>query len=149
MVDYDALCQALAANLASIDGLQESAYLLANPTPPSAEVQVGRTMYDQAMHRGVDNVTLIVRAFVAFSSDVGASKRIRTFLASDGPTSIKAAIESDLTLGGLADDLWVKECTGEKGFLREIAAGSSGRGSAQGPLLGAEWTVEVLLNGGG
>jgi hypothetical protein len=145
MADYVALCEALASNLATIDGLQESAYLLSNPTPPAAEVQVGETEYDKAMHRGLDTVMLTVRVFVAFASDIGAQKRLRAMLATDGTASVKAAIESDRTLGGQAEDLRVTKCTGERGFLREIGGGTSGRGSTQGALLGAEWTVEVLL----
>lgn len=145
MADYELLAEALAANLSSIVGLQESAYLLSNPTPPAAEVQVAETEYDLAMGRGLDKAMFTVRVFVAMSSDIGAQKKLRAMMASSGDTSVKAALESDRRLGGLAQDSRVTKCSGEKGFLREVA-GTAGRGSAQGPLLGAEWTVEVLID---
>ena len=143
--DITAICEGLAANLATIDNLQESAYLLANPTPPAAEIEPGPVKYDRAMQRGLDELQFLVRVFVGFTSDIGTQKRLYRMLASTGDDSIKAAIESDTTLGGLVDDTWVRDCTGLKQFVREVTAG--GRGSAQGPLLGAEWTVQVLVTG--
>lgn len=147
MPDYQALCEALAANLADIPGLQESSTMLSNPTPPAAEVTVGETEYDKAFGRGLDYVSFTVRVFVGFTSDQGAFHRIRGFMASSGPMSIKAAVESDRTLGGLAQDLRVTKCSGEKGFLREMGSGASGRGATGGPLIGAEWTVQVFVEG--
>lgn len=146
MADYQALCDALASNLADIPGLQESSVMLSNPTPPAAEVTIGPTKYDLAFGRGLDEIQLIVRVFVGFTSDIGAFKRIREFMASSGEMSIKAAIESDRQLGDLAQDLRVTDCSGEKGFLREIVS-NAGRGSSQGPLIGAEWTVQVFVEG--
>lgn len=146
MADPALLRAGLAANLATIDGLQENAYLLTNPTPPAAEIEPAPIEYDLAMQRGLDKWQFIVRVFVGMTSDVGAQKRLDTFMQSDGDTSIKAALESDPTLGGAADDLIVTKCSGYKIFAREIAT-ASGRGSAGGPLLGAEWTVEVYAEG--
>lgn len=146
MADYDLIANALADSLSGITGVQESAYLLGNPTPPAAEVQFGDTEYDQAFGRGHDRVLAIVRVFVGFSSDIGSFKRLRPMMNNSGSESVKAAIEADRTLGGLVQSLRVTKMTGEKGFLREVT-GKAGRGSAQGPLLGAEWTVEMLVPG--
>lgn len=145
--DIAALCEALAANLSGIAGVQESAYLLANPTPPAAEIQPGKITYDRAFGRGTDEILFLVRVFVGMTSDIGAQKRLYTMLAAAGPDSIKAAIESDPTLGGRVDDLWVRECSGPKLFVREISSPKGGRGSVSGPLIGAEWTVQVLATG--
>lgn len=143
MADLDQLATAIATNLAAVTGIQISSHLLSNPTPPSAEIVVGETDYDLTMQRGGDKIIFTVRGFVSFTSDIGSSTLLRTWMATTGSSSFKAAIESDRTLGGHAATLRVTKCSGEKGFLREVH-GTAGRGSAQGPLLGAEWTVEVL-----
>ena len=54
MASLTDLREGLAATLASITGLQQSAYLLSNPTPPTAEVQPGPVDYDLTMKRGLD-----------------------------------------------------------------------------------------------
>lgn len=146
-MDLAAVREALAASLSSIAGLQESPYLLTNPTPPAAQIVIGRINYDRAMHRGLDEWNFIVRVFVALATDRGAQAKLDTFLQPSGPTSIKAALEADLTLGGLVDDLWVSQCDGEIIFARE-ALTQAGRGSVSGPLLGAEWHVTVYATGG-
>lgn len=127
----------LATNLAGVTGLAESPYLLSNPTPPACEIQPGPIEYDQAFRRGLDRWTLTVRVFVGPSSDIGAQKRLDTMLAPAGTDSIKAALESDRTLGGMVDDLQVTRCEGYRVFVREGAPS----------VLGAEWTVVVLAEG--
>lgn len=129
--------EGLAANLAAIDGCQVSAYMLSNPTPPTVHVYPGDIDYDLAMHRGLDKWTLTVQAFVGMVSDQGAQVKLDAFLAPSGATSVKAAVESDKTLGGLVSDLQVVSCSGYRVYARESG----------GPVLGAEWTVEVLASG--
>jgi hypothetical protein len=143
--DLTAIREGLAANIAGLTGIQTSAYLLANPTPPAAEIEPGPIDYDKAFARGLDDWRFLVRVFVGLTSDIGAQKRLDVFLAPSGVNSIKAAIESDPQLGGACDDLRVMKCTGYKLFVREVT--SAGRGSPLGPLIGAEWTVQVLAEG--
>jgi hypothetical protein len=137
MASLTDLREALASNLAAIDGLQESAYVLANPTPPAAEVVPAPIEYDKAMGRGLDKWTFLVRVLVGLTSDIGAQKRLDKMLASAGPDSVKAALETDPTLGGAADDLIVTRCSGYRTFKREGGT----------LLLGAEWTTEVYASG--
>lgn len=146
MTDIAALRAGLSANLDPVAGLQNSAYLLTNPTPPAAEIEPAKIEYDLTMQRGMDRWLFIVRVFVGFSSDLGAQHKLDAFMASSGAQSIKAAIESDSQLGGAAFDLRVTECSGYKVFVREIS-GMAGRGSAGGPMIGCEWTVEVFAEG--
>ncbi|MBX5461640.1 MAG: hypothetical protein IRZ28_11190 [Steroidobacteraceae bacterium] len=127
----------LAANLAPIPGLQESPWLLSNPTPPAAEIQPDEVDYDQALGRGLDRWRFTVRVFAGFTSDVGAQKLLDLMLAPSGPRSVKAALESDCTLGGKVDDLRVTRCSGYRLYGRD--GGPS--------VLGAEWQVEVLVAG--
>lgn len=134
MASFTDIREALAANLASVTGLQENAYVLSQPTPPAAEVMPAPIEYDRAFGRGLDRLNFIVRVFVGFTQDIGAQKRLDSMLASTGAASIKTALESDKTLGGLVDDLHV---TGTSGYQLFSRAGSA-------PVLGAEWQVTIL-----
>lgn len=134
MADYTAIREALAANLTAVTGLQETPYMLSRPTPPVAEVVPGPIEYDQTYGRGEDELRFTVRVMVGKVTDRGSQKRLDRMLAPTGTDSIKTAVESNPTLGGLIDDLHVTGASGYRQFRRE---GGS-------PLLGAEWTVRVL-----
>lgn len=124
--------EALASNLdEGTEDFQVSAYLLGSPTPPAIEIMPGKLVFDKASSRGLDEWLLTVRAFVGTTTDKGAQKRLDSLISGQG---LKAAAESDRTLGGLVNDLHVTECSGYRIYKRE--------GSA--PVLGAEWTVRVL-----
>lgn len=129
--------EGLAANLSAIPGCQVSAYMLANPTPPTIHLFPADINYDQTMGRGHDQWMFTVQAFVGSVSDIGSQKKLDEMLAPAGASSVKAAIESDLTLGGTADDLRVTTCSGYRELRRE----------GGGPVLLAEWSVEVLVSG--
>ena len=126
---------AIATALRAIPGLQATPYVLANPTPPSAHVARGEVTYDQAMQGGVHTWVYRVQAFVALTSDIGAAALLDTYLSPDGAYSIKAAIETDTSLGGVVADLHVTSATGEQVFVRDQG----------GSVLGSEWTVQVWL----
>jgi len=104
--------EGLAANLAALNGFQVSAYTLSNPTPPAIQVLPGEITYDLAMHRGLDEVVMLVQAFVALSSDIGSQKRLDELLDPTGADSLKTAVESDKTLGGLVGSVHVTDATG-------------------------------------
>jgi hypothetical protein len=86
------LREALAVNLSAIPDVQVSAYILANPTPPTLQIVPGGVVYDQAMGRGHDDVTFTVQAIVALTTDVGGQKRLDRFVENLAPYSVKAAI---------------------------------------------------------
>lgn len=135
MADMQDLREALALNLSQIENIQVSAYMLANPTPPAIHVIPAQTEYHQTMGSGgAEWWQFTIQAFVAATSDIGSQQRLDRMLGSDGPDSVKAALESDPTLGGLCDDLIVTSRTGYQVFVPD------GRGA----LLGAEWTVRVF-----
>jgi hypothetical protein len=133
--------EALAVNLDVLTDVQVSAYMLASPTPPSAHLYpgggAGEIEYDLAMGRGLDRWPFTVQVFVGAAADVGAQKRLDVFLAPSGAQSVKAAIESDKTLGGLVQDVRVVSCDGYRAYTFD------GRAA----VLGAEWHVEVLATG--
>lgn len=136
MATLEEIREGLAANLSTIPGLAENAYVLSAPTPPCAEILPGPIAYDRAHQRGMDEHTLTVRVYVATTLDKAAQKTLDRMLAPEGEYSVKAALEADRDLGGTVDDLHVTECTGYRIFPREGAAS----------LLGAEWSVRVIAS---
>jgi hypothetical protein len=136
MAALAAIREGLADNLAAISGLHASAYVRSKPPLPAAEVEPAGTTYDLAMGRGLDRFDMRVRVFVGLVSDNAAQKRLDLMLASTGATSVKTALETDRTLAGAASDLRVTSCSGYQIY------GADGPS----PVLGAEWTVEVLTS---
>lgn len=127
----------IAANLAALDGVQVSAYLLANPTPPTCTVYPDEVVYDRAGARGLDVWSMKVQAFVGVQSDLGAQQLLDEMLASSGTQSVKALVETDKTLGGVAHDTRVTGCSGYRIYPQD------GRAA----VLGAEWSVDVYATG--
>jgi hypothetical protein len=137
MASLTSIREALAVSLSVIPDIQANAYLLSNTTPPVFEIEPGETEYDLAMARGLDRWTVTVRALVSAATDIGAQRFLDKLIESSGTLSVKAAIEADSTLGGAVADVSVKTCSGYRSFARD----------GGGPLLGAEWTVEILATG--
>lgn len=135
----------LAANLAAISDLQLApggqGYMLSAPTGPSAHIYpgggAGPIEYDQAMQRGLDLIPFTVQVFVPLTSDIGAQANLDAYIEPTGTRSVKAALESDVTLGGAADTMRVVACTGYQQFVFE----------GRPPLLGAEWHVHIYATG--
>lgn len=137
MADIAAIRAALAANIGAIPDLQVSPYILANPTPPSAQVVPAAMEFDLAMHRGLDRLEFKVQVFAGVVSDIGAQKKLDLYRAGSGANSIKQAIESDKTLGGACQALQVTESTGP-----QLTIGEGGT-----VVLMEEFTVQVLATG--
>lgn len=139
MADPADLRRGLAANLSNLPW-QISPYVLDNPSPPCVYIASGPIEYDQTMGRGHDNWEYLVYALVGYVSDIGAQMTLDTMLASAGPMSVKALVESDRTLGGAAYSLRVESSTGARVYT---LAGPN----QSAPALGAEWTVLVMASG--
>lgn len=114
----DQVVQAIADSLSEIDGLQESPYMLANSTPPSAEVIPGLIEFDETFSRGMDKYAATIRVTVGTALTKASQKRLLSFRAPYGPTSIKEAVERDRTLGGLTADLNVNRVSPIRNFRR-------------------------------
>lgn len=127
----------IAANLATITGVQILAYMLASPTPPFIQIYPGPMAYDAAMARGLDRPVYMIQAAVSTTTDQGAQIMLDQLLEASGAMSVKAAVESDRTLGGKVGGLRVTEMSGYKWLVLE----------GHGMMLGADWTVEVLARG--
>jgi hypothetical protein len=137
MADLAAIRAGLAANLTTIPDLQVLPQLLSNPTPPCVIVFAGPTEFDKAMGRGLDTIVFIVRVLVPSAVDIEAVVNLDPYMAGSGTRSIKAAIETDLTLGGSCFGLQVTGHGGEQVFLRE----------GQPAALGSEFRVEIKAHG--
>lgn len=123
----------LATNLATISGLRTSATVPADPKPPFAmilpsSVTFGKTFVD-AMH----DYEFTVRVIVGKVDDRTAQNTLDAYCASTGSTSIKAAIESDQTLGGKCFDLQVLRVSNYGVFQMNEST-----------YLGAEFSVQVF-----
>lgn len=108
MATVTQVSEGLATSLATIDGVQVSAWLLASPTPPAIHVVPPAIEYHQAMQDGFAELTFTVQAFVALGTDIGSQKRLAQMRAPTGSGSVKAAIEADKTLGGIVKELIVR-----------------------------------------
>jgi hypothetical protein len=128
----------LAANLQAVAGVEQvSAYVLANPTPPTLWVRPSSDVaveYGQAMGGGSTNWYMVVFGFVGAVSDIGAQKLLDEMIGTGTASSVQDAIETDKTLGGACSDLDVRECRAYQEYVR--SDGSS--------VLGAEWDVYVI-----
>lgn len=152
MASLTSIREAMAASLSGLDNVQVSAYMLASPTPPTIHLYPGGPAgdfeYDQTMRRGLDLVPFTVQAFVALGNgDLASQRNLDAFLATSGTQSVKAALQAPdstdengndtVTLGGLIEGLHVVRCLPYQQFVFE----------GRGPLLGAEWHVNVYAPG--
>lgn len=133
----DQLREALADALADIPDTQISAYRLSNFQTPLLQVAWPDEIdYHQTMRDGTDGWTVIVMAFAGAMSDIGSQKILDQYIPATGAKSVKAALEADITLGGLVDDVTVVSCTGYREYTVNQLA-----------VLGCEWRVEIVASG--
>lgn len=129
----------LVVNLSTLTSIGDAKpYLLGNEVPPVVGV-VGPDMteYDLAMARGLDRWLIVVRALAGSPLDLAKHKRLDGWLAPSGGESIKTAIETDKTLGGLVQNARVVSSTG----YREYTLGNGIK------VLGCDFTVEIFNTG--
>jgi hypothetical protein len=127
----------LAANLAAValvEDCQISPYMLDNPSPPTLMV-VGPDVvdFDLAMHRGLDHWTIVVQGFAGSPVDKGRQLRLDKWL--EGPASVKDAIESDVTLGGIVPGVRVVRIEAYRDYVID---------QGKRVLFGAAWFVDVF-----
>ena len=122
-------------DLCEREGLQGSPYMLSNVMPPVIQITgVSSITYDVALQRGGDENTVVVQALVSTASDIGGQMMLDRLLTSSGSSSVKQAIESDPTLGGLVDYLRVVRNSGHQLLTRP---------GEKIVHLGAQWFVQV------
>ena len=107
MASIRAMRQAIADNLSTVDGLRTAAIIPEDPKPPVAVVIFDRIEYDTSFGRGLDMYLFKVVLVLGRVNTRGTEEALDGYLSGSGSTSLKAAIESDRTLGGEIQDLRV------------------------------------------
>lgn len=90
----------LAAALGTISGLRVNENATDDPVPPCAVLSMNTLTFDSTLARGADQMEWTVTLIVGRADDRAAMRRLETWMAGSGATSVKAAIEADTTLGG-------------------------------------------------
>lgn len=133
MATVPQLRDALKAALATIAGLRASDTVLDSITPPIAVVGPPGIAYDLAMARGADRYTFPVRVYASKASEKAGQDKLDGYLSKEGALSIKAALEADPSLGGVAQSVRVVSAQGYGVY--EVAGVA---------YVGAEFTVDVI-----
>ena len=98
----------LAANLATVSGLRAYAYQPDNVNTPFAWPLLDSIQYNGAMGGGLITHKFTVSVVVGRAAERTAQTLLDRYLSYAGANSIRAAIESDRTLGGVVQDLIVE-----------------------------------------
>ena len=109
--------QGLATNLETIDGLRVHAELVDAPNPPCVLIGPRTIDYHGTMGPGVSMIPFTVVLLAGASTERVAQITLDKYLDPAGANSIRAAVESDKTLGGAASDV----------ILEGVDEGSYGR----------------------
>lgn len=129
-----AIREAIATNIRNaITEIQVTGYMLASPTPPCAYVISGEVDYGLTMGRGVDEQAYVVQALISLTTDRGAQARLDRMLEPTGADSMKTAIESDRTLGGIVPGLRVTKASGLQTYVIKGVE-----------YVGCDWTVKLI-----
>ena len=120
--------------LSTISGLRTTEYLPDNVNPPVAVPALESITYHGASRGGAAVHELTITVIVGAASERSAQSRLDGYLAYSGDSSIRAAIEADPSLGGVAQTCLVESAGGISAI--EI-------GSANTRYLIATWTVTV------
>lgn len=107
MASISTIRSGIATNLATISGLRTSAWIPDQINPPIAVVKPDSISYDTAFGRGLDTMEFSVLCIVGRVDERSAQATLDAYCATTGTASIKAAIESDATLGSAISDLRV------------------------------------------
>lgn len=136
MAALSALKAGLAARLATITGLTAYSREPGSINGPAAVVELEEIAYDSTMSRGSDDYVLLVRLFVPMAENDVAQSTLDSYLDSSNSKSVKAVVEAEATLGGVADYARVSSVRDYR--IREFAGV---------PCVGVEILVEVCASG--
>jgi hypothetical protein len=123
MIKISKVRDALGENLSSITGIRIYDKIPDVVVPPCAIVGQLDFTFDIDNARGLDQASVDIFVLVQRISERAGQDKLDELLAGTGPKSIKTAIESDRTLGGLVNTLRVISAesgtylTGDQEFL--------------------------------
>lgn len=107
MPTFTELRTGLATNLATISGLRTANLIPDQVNPPIAIITPETITYDTSFARGLDEYNFTILVVVHRVAERSAQSSLDAFCNPTGSTSIKTAIESDRSLGGMAQTLRV------------------------------------------
>ncbi len=105
-----AIRSGLGDNLSTISGLRVAETIPDNPSPPIAVIALENVSYDGAFDGGLVVYNFTISVIVGRVAERVAQARLDTYI-STGSGSLKAAVESQKSLGGSAYDVKVTEMT--------------------------------------
>ena len=115
LTDLAAVRNGIASNLAAaFPNMQISPYLLSNPSLPCIYLVPAGIDYHAAMGDALDKVHLIARLLTAYNLDIPGQQELDEMCQAKGATSVVAAIESDPTLGGAVQYVYVSKVSAPK-----------------------------------
>ena len=134
MASLSSIRSGIATNLGNISSLTVFGFVPDSIEPPTAVVGVVDNIeYDTSMSRGADTYSIPVFLYVSRVDAQDAQDTLDAFLASTGSSSVKAQVESDITLGGEAQSVRVVEADNYGVYtINNI------------DYLGCEFTIEVI-----
>lgn len=103
------LKQGLADRLATVPRLRVSPQIPEQVNPPVAVVSRAQVNYHRDMAGGTTEWTMQVQLIAGRMAERQSQRTIDAWLSWDGPASVRAAIEADGTLGGVALDTVVTD----------------------------------------
>ena len=110
MASLSSIRSGIATNLGNISSLTVFGFVPDSIEPPTAVVGVVDNIeYDTSMARGADTYSIPVFLYVSRIDAQDSQDTLDAFLASSGSSSVKAQVESDITLGGQAQSVRVVE----------------------------------------
>jgi hypothetical protein len=128
----------LEARLATIPNVVTAAYPI--DSPPDLTLQVmgqDAIEYDLAMQRGLDRLTFVIQGFSGSPDSQAAQENLDLWLAPSGTNSVKAAVEGDITLGGVVVSARVARAAGSQ--LLNVPS--------RGTILGTHFYVDIYNTG--
>lgn len=110
MASLTSIRNGIATNLGNISSLSVYGYVPDSIEPPTAIVGVVESIdYDSTMARGSDTYNIPILLYVSRVDAQDSQETLDGYLASTGANSVKAQVESDLTLSGSAQSVRVVE----------------------------------------
>lgn len=104
MATVSEIREGIATNLKTIPGLRVFETIPDNVNPPAAIIGINSIEYHKAFADGLSTFSFTVTLVVGRASEREAQNKLDDYCVPTGARSIKAAIESDRTLNGVAFD---------------------------------------------
>lgn len=134
-MDISLVRQRIAAAASAIAGLTCTGFVPDSVSEPHFFTAETDVTYDRTFGGDMD-LEVTCRVLVGRADDEASQKLLDGYLRGSGPASLKAAIESDPTLGGACDDVQVMRVQGYRWYEH---------GTNQ--YVGAELVVRVIGDG--